>query len=193
MNATPKTPRKRIRARLEDCRSVASPRREIALWADRLEESAEGTLVRRIAFEDVEEVRLSVEPSGIGSSEPAQIICRVSGKDRTIGFSSQLSKGILKWENRADQFALFLRDIHEALNKRTDVRYIEGAPLSARLKAFLPSLLIGLAGAGLALWALLAGQIITALIGLVLAVAGGYSAWVFRPVADKPYDPKKFG
>lgn len=193
MNATPKTPRKRIRARLEDCRSVASPRREIALWADRLEESAEGALVRRIAFEDVEEVRLSVEPSGIGSSEPAQIICRVSGKDRTIGFSSQLSKGILKWENRADQFALFLRDIHEALSKRTDVRYIEGAPLSARLKAFLPSLLIGLAGAGLALWALLAGQIITALIGLVLAVAGGYSAWVFRPMADKPYDPKKFG
>lgn len=193
MSPASTTPRKRIRARLEDCRSVASPRREIVLWADRLEESAHGTLLRRIAIDEIEEVRLSVEPSGIGSSAPAQIICRVTGNGRTIGFSSQLSKGILRWENRADQFALFLRDIHDALKKRTDVLYVEGAPFTARLKAFLPSLVVGLAGIGLALWALLGGQVVTALIGLVLAVAGGYSAWVFRPMADKPYDPKKFG
>lgn len=193
MSQASTAPRKRIRARLDDRRSVISPAREIVLWADRLEESAGGTLVRRLALDEVEEVRLSVEPAGIGSSEPAQILCRVSGADRTIGFSSQFSKGPFRWENRADAFALFLRDIHGALNKRTDVRYVEGAPLTARLKAFLPSLAVGAAGLALALWALLASQIVTALIGLVLAVSGGYSAWVFRPVADKPYDPKKFG
>ena len=177
---------------LDDCRSAASPLRQITLWPDRVEETAEGTLVRRIAMETIEEVRLSVEPSGIGAKDAAQIICRVSGGGKTIAFSSLRSAGILKWENQADRFALFLRSLHAALQENADIAYIEGAPLTARLKAFLPALVIGLTGIGIALWGLTAGQIITGLIGLVLAVAGGYSAWVFRPMAEKRYDPAKF-
>ncbi|KPP82108.1 MAG: hypothetical protein HLUCCA04_05100 [Oceanicaulis sp. HLUCCA04] len=177
---------------LDDCRSAASPARQIILWPDRLEETAEGTLVRRIALETIEEVRLSVEPSGIGAKDAAQIICRVSGGGKTIAFSSLRSTGILKWENQADRFAVFLRSLHGTLTDREGVAYIEGAPLTARLKAFLPALLIAMTGVAIALWGLTAGQIITGLIGLVLAVAGGYSAWVFRPMAEKPYDPAKF-
>lgn len=179
--------------RLDDCRSAASPLRQITLWPDRLEETAEGALVRRIAIEAVDEVRLSVEPSGIGAKDPAQIICRVSAGAKTISFSSLRSTGILKWENQADQFALFLRALHGALKDRDDVSHVEGAPLDARLKAFLPALGVGVAGMVLAGWAFTAGQIIIGLIGLVLAVTGGYSAWIFRPTADKPYDPAKFG
>ncbi|MFC4726195.1 hypothetical protein AB6B38_11915 [Glycocaulis abyssi] len=179
--------------RLDDCRSAASPVRQITLWPDRLEETAEGALVRRIAIEAVDEVRLSVEPSGIGAKDPAQIICRVSAGAKTISFSSLRSTGILKWENQADRFALFLRALHGALKDRDGVSHVEGAPLKARLKAFLPALGVGIAGMVLAGWAFTAGQIIIGLIGLVLAVTGGYSAWIFRPTSDKPYDPAKFG
>lgn len=179
--------------RLDDCRSVASPSRQITLWLDRLEETAQGALVRRIAIEAIEEVRLSVEPSGMGAKDPAQIICRVSAGDRTISFSSLRSTGILKWENQADRFALFLREVHGALKEREDVAYVEGAPLAAKLKAFLPALGVGVAGTVLAGWAFTAGQIVIGLIGLVLAVTGGYSAWIFRPLGEKTYDPAKFG
>lgn len=180
-------------ARLDDCRSVASPARQITLWPDRLEESADGKLVARLGLEDIAEVRLSVEPSGIGAKDPAQIICRVSGSGRTISVSSLRSTGILKWENQADQLALFLRAVHGALKERDGVAYVEGAPLRAKLKAFLPALCVGAAGLALALWGFAQGQIITALIGLLLAVTGGYSAWIFRPLGEKPYDPAKFG
>jgi hypothetical protein len=179
--------------RLDDCRSVASPSRQITLWPDRLEETADGALVRRIAIDAIEEVRLSVEPSGIGAKDPAQIICRVSTGGKTISFSSLRSTGILKWENQADRFALFLRALHGALNAYEDVAYVEGAPLEAKLKAFLPAAAIGLAGIMLAGWAFTAGQIVIGLIGLVLGVTGGYSAWIFRPSGEKPYDPAKFG
>lgn len=172
---------------------MASPERRIALWPDRLEESADGTLVTRLALDAVREVRLSVEPSGIGAKDPAQIICRVSGAGRTVSFSSLRSTGILKWENQADRFALFLRALHGVLKTQDGVAYVEGAPLPAKLKAFVPALAVGLAGTALALWAFTVGQVITGLIGLVLAVTGGYSAWIFRPTGEKPYDPGKFG
>lgn len=178
---------------LADCRSVAAPLRQIALWPDRLEETADGVLVTRIAIPAVEELRLSVEPSGIGAKDPAQIVCRVSAGGRTIMFSSLRSTGILKWENQADRFALFLRALHGTLKDRDGVAYVEGAPLGAKLKAFLPALALGLAGVALAGWAFTAGQIVIGLIGLVLGVTGGYSAWVFRPSGEKPYDPAKFG
>lgn len=177
---------------LDDCRSAASPRRQITLWPDRLEETADGTLVTRIAIDAVEEVRLSVEPSGIGAKDPAQIVCRVRAGSRTISLSSLRSTGILKWENQADRLALFLRALHGRLEGREGVAFVEGAPLDAKLKAFLPALALGLAGLALAAWALTIGQIITGLIGLVLAVTGGYSAWIFRPSPEKPYDSQKF-
>lgn len=178
---------------LADCRSVAAPARQITLWPDRLEETADGTLSARLALDAITEVRLSVEPSGIGAKDPAQIICRVSAGARTISFSSLRSTGILKWENQADRFALFLRAVHGALKDREGVAYIEGAPLVAKLKAFLPAVLVGATGAGIALWGLTDGQIVIGLIGLVLGVTGGYSAWIFRPSGEKPYDPEKFG
>ena len=189
---TPPPPAKPLDT-LDDCRSVASPLRAIALWPDRLEETADGVLTTRFAMDAVTEVRLSVEPSGLGAKDPAQIICRVSAGDKTISFSSLRCTGIFKWENQADRFALFLRSVHGVLKARDDVAYVEGAPLPVKLKAFLPALALGLAGAALAAWALTAGQIVIGLIGLVLAVTGGYSAWIFRPSGEKPYDPAKFG
>ncbi|MFP4519658.1 MAG: hypothetical protein ACLFQ5_09390 [Oceanicaulis sp.] len=173
---------------LSERRWPLSPLLEIRLHADRLEAWAPDGLERRIALEQVTEVRLSVEPAGPQS----RVVCRVTGPDGEIVFSSYRAEKS-GWSDNALAFQRLLVALHRQLAARAGaVRFVEGQSLKFRV--------IMSAAGGAILAAALAfsaymlidrSNLVLALAGAPFMVVGAALAWAFRPGRPAPYDPEK--
>lgn len=169
-----------------DRRNATSADQLITLESKRISVSETGTLKRAIAFEDIMEVRLGVEMAGRDS----QIVCRIEGKDGTsIIFGSRSWQSLGQWENRAVLFRDFNTALHRALLPHAEsIRFIEGQPLWFGFVMSALGLVLALLGGGFALYLLLDENLI-GFGGIPGLLIGLYLAWMFRPRAQKPYDP----
>ncbi|WP_421784653.1 hypothetical protein [Hyphobacterium sp.] len=172
-----------------DRRSAGAAEQVIALEAERVSVTENGTVKRAIRYEDLREIRLSIGLAGRDS----QVLCRLTGRDNTrILFGSRSWKAIGEWENRADRFREFNAALHaRALAHAETIAFIEGQPFWSGL--LLPCIGLALAalGAAFALYFLREGNPL-ALVGLPGMAIGLYLAWILRPRPAKPYDPETY-
>lgn len=174
-------------AALDDRRPASASDRQIRLYADRIETLAEGRVDRRINIAAVREVRVSVEPAG----RDVQVLLTVSGEGRAIAGGSLSHAGPGRWRNNAVDFREFAITVLKLLKARTDVRFLEGSTLGARLPICLIAAAAALAALGFAGWALGPGESAAlGLGGLALALGAGWTGWVFRPRGAKRFDPE---
>lgn len=173
---------------MTDRRNPLRPDQAICVFDDRIEASEGDTLTRRIALDQVRQVRLSIEMAG----QQTQVVCRVAGPSGEIVFGSRRATAPGHWADNALAFRAVLVAVHEALRPRFDaVRFVEGQSLGFRLfmsglGAAMAVLALGFAG-----FMLVDGQSpMLTLAGFPFAVIGGYLAWVFRPGRPVPYDPE---
>lgn len=173
-------------ARLDDRRTATPARREVSLYPDRIEAVADGRIEQRIGLDDIDTVRISVEPAG----RDIQILCRVHGAGRTIAMGSLTRESAARWTPNALEFRRFVIALHETVRGRGEIRFVEGAPLSARLPMCALAVLVALAGLVFTgwMWAVRENAIM-GIAGLFIAGGGFYAGWVFRPVKPVPYDP----
>ena len=149
---------------------------------------AEGeSLTRRLALEEVVQLRLAIEMAGADS----QIVCRLTdraGGEITIGSRSWTGVGV--YEQRADTFSAFLTALHEALQPRwEEIRFLEGQSLAFMTAMFALGLALAALGAGGFVWfTLVQGQIL-GWGAAPFAAIGAWLALMFRPRAPKTYDP----
>lgn len=169
-----------------DRRSSTAPEQCITLESKRISVSETGTLKRAIAFDDIAEVRLGVEMAGRDS----QVVCRIAGKNGTrITFGSRHWISVGQWENRADRFRDFNAALHSALLPHANtIRFIEGQPLWVGFVMSGLGLVVALLGGGFAFY-LLRDENLIGFGGVPGLIIGLYLAWMFRPRAQKPYDP----
>ena len=173
---------------MQDRRQAMRPARTIRLYDDRLEWTEGSKLIRRLPFDQIREVRLSVEMAG----QQSQVVCRVQSGSGEIVFGSRRAVKPGVWDDNALDFQTLLVRLHETLRPHFDtVRFTEGQTLGFRLLMggigiVMTSMAISYMG-----WMLLKEQsAMMALAGLPFAVIGGYLAFVFRPGRPVPYDPE---
>lgn len=172
---------------MTDRRSLWRPACKICVFDDRLELHEAGRLVRRLAFDHLEQVRLSVELAG----QQTQVVCRASGPAGEIAFGSRRADG-LGYCDAALEFRAVLTALHVALEPRWDsVAFVEGQSTRFRL-------IMAAAGAGLAILAVVfslemfdRNAALLAFAGAPFAVGGCWLAWMFRPGRPTPYDPEQ--
>jgi len=171
---------------LHDRRNPMRPIRTVRLFEDRLEWVEDNKLVRRLAFNQIRQVRLSVEMAG----QLSQVVCRISGAEGEIVFGSRsvVSPGV--WDDNALDFQTLLVAIHSQLEPHEDqIAFLEGQTLQSRLIFSGVGLTMASAAIGYMTWILINGQsTMLAIAGLPFAVIGGYLAYVFRPGRPVPYD-----
>ena len=172
---------------LDDRRPGGASDRQVRLHPDRIESLSGRRIDQRIDLDSVKTVRVSVEPAGRG----VQVVLTVSGDGRAIAAGSLSHEGRGRWRNNAAAFRAFAIAVLETLKERTDVCFLEGSTLSARLPVCLAAVAAALAALGFAGWALgPGGSAALGLGGLALALAGGWTGWVFRPRGAKRFDPE---
>lgn len=174
-------------AAMTDRRNPLSAQKRIALFEDRLESWSGEKLERRIALDQVSQVRLSVEMAGTLS----QVVCRVAGPAGEIVFGSRKAADGAFQDNAA-QYTPLLVALHRALAPRRDaVRFVEGQSLGFRLIMSGLGLVMALAAAAIiAFFALVEESAMLAFAGFPFLVIGAYLAWVFRPAGPVRYDPE---
>jgi len=172
---------------MTDRRNPMRPARTVAVYSDRLEWLEEGVLIRRIALDQVRQVRLSVEVAG----QQTQVVCRVMGPSGEIVFGSRRVVSPSVWEDNALAFQSVLVAVHESLRDRFDtVRFVEGQSLGFKLVMTAIGVVMSLAALVFSgFMMLIEDSAMLALAGLPFVVIGGYLAWVFRPGRPVPYDP----
>ncbi|MFW6413225.1 MAG: hypothetical protein ACOC0V_03740 [Oceanicaulis sp.] len=178
---------------LTDRRSPIEPVREVAVHDDRIELSEDGALVRRLGFDTLTEVRLTVEMAG----RETQVVCRASGPAGEIAFGSRRAEGARFIDNAA-AFQHTLVALHKALKGRRTVRFVEGQTLGFRLLITGAGALIAAAALVYTGYMLIVREsAILSLIGVPVILTGGALAVLFRPGRPQPYDPdalvKRFG
>ena len=121
---------------LTDRRSLFRAESEIALFDDRIEARRGGALVRRIGFDQIKRVRLTVEPAG----QSTQIVCSVEGASGRIAFSSKRLTATKSYDDQVMAFKPMLVALHECLAEAEGgIEFLEGPSLA---------LLLGLSGLG---------------------------------------------
>ncbi len=175
-----------IKASYSDRRNATSAEQFIVLESNRISVSEGGTLKRAITFDDVREVRLGVEMAGRDS----QVVCRITAKDGTrITLGSRSWQSLGQWENRAAGFRDFNTALHRALQPYAEtIRFVEGQPLWFGFVMSGLGLMLAMLGGGFALFLLLNDNLM-GFGGVPGLIIGLYLAWMFRPRAQKPYDP----
>lgn len=172
---------------LDDRRPGSASDRQVRLHADRIETLSGQRIDQRIDLDSVKTVRVSVEPAGRG----VQVVLTVSGNGRAIAASSLSHEGRGLWRNNAAAFRAFAIAVLDTLKDRTDVLFVEGSTLTARLPVCLCALAAALAALGFSGWALgPGGSAALGLGGLALALAAGWTGWVFRPRGAERFDPE---
>lgn len=143
-----------------------------------------------IAFDDVRQVRLSVEMAG----QASQVVCRVtSSAGDEIAFGSMRCTGPGQWEANARDFQTFLQALHAALQDRPGpVNYIEGSSVKfLTVMTAIGGLLAVSSGAAFAKFFLIDENAL----GLILIPAVALGVWMMRlfwPRAPKRYDPATY-
>ncbi|XBQ17225.1 MAG: hypothetical protein ABL308_04945 [Oceanicaulis sp.] len=184
----------KLQAELTDRRNPLEPERTVSVYADRIELSEAGRLVKRIPVEAAQSVRLTVEPAG----SETQVVCRVRAASGEIAFGSRSAKGA-GWTDNALAFQAALVAVHRVLEPRWgEVAFLEGQTLGFRLAMTAAGITVASGAAAFSGYMLVVREsALLGLIGLPFAVAGGYLAWLFRPGRPAPYDPaalvKRFG
>ncbi|KAA5803957.1 hypothetical protein F1654_09200 [Alkalicaulis satelles] len=175
---------------MEVRRSPFAPTRTLSLYRDRMDLSDKGSLALRIDLAQVTEVRLTVEPAP-GVKGAALVVCRVRAGGKTMAFASRRLRPDGGWSDESYAFRRALTGLHDALRPRFgEIAFREGPSLRARL-------ILSGTGAALAAGAVLFSGFmlferqagLLAVIGLPFALTGGAITWMFRPRADKAYDP----
>lgn len=169
-----------------DRRNAAAKEQLIALESKRISVSEQGALKRAITFDDITEVRLGVEMAGRDS----QVVCRITAADGTIiVFGSRSWQSLGQWENRAVGFRDFNTALHRALLPyAATIRFIEGQPFWFGFFMSGLGLILALLGGGFAFY-LLRDENLIGFGGIPGFLIGLYLAWMFRPRAQKTYDP----
>lgn len=173
-------------AHMTDRRNPLSAEKRLAVFSDRIECWAGETLERRIALDDVSQVRLAVEMAG----STTQVVCRVTGPAGEIVFGSRQSQNGAFADNAAE-FTPVLVALHRALEPRYgDVSFVEGQSLSFRLILSGLGLVMALIAAAIIGYFLLVEEsAMLAFAGFPFLLIGGYLAWVFKPAGPVKYDP----
>lgn len=176
-------------AHMTDRRNPLRPDRELVLFADRIEWREEARLVRRIAIDQISQVRLAVEVAG----QQTQVVCRITGPAGEIVFGSRRAVAPGSWADNALEFRGFLVETHAALRPRFDaVRFVEGQSMAFRLLISALGVLMAGLGVVFAGWMMLVREsAMLAVAALPFVAIGGYLAWLFRPGFPLPYDPEK--
>jgi len=177
-----------VLSQMEDRRNSLHPNRDVRLFADRIEWLERGKLVRRIALDQVRQVRLSVEIAG----QQTQVVCRVQGPSGEIVFGSRRTVSPGVWEDNALAFQNILVGLHQSLRFRFDaVRFVEGQSLGFKLitsglGVTMATLALGFSG----FMMMVQENAVLTFASLPFAVIGGYLAWMFRPGRPVLYDPE---
>jgi hypothetical protein len=179
------TPESKL-ASMDDRRTLLSPKKHLVLFGDRLECHAGQRLERRIALDQIQQVRLAVEMAG----SQTQVVCRVTGPSGEIVFGSRAASGSA-FEDNALDFQGLLVALHRALAPRyADIAFVEGQSLGFRLIMCALGLVMGIMAAMVSAYILVVrDSVMLAFAGFPFLVIGGYLAWVFRPAGPAPYDP----
>jgi hypothetical protein len=174
-------------ASLSERRWRMSPLLEIQLHPDRLEAWSGSSLERRILLDQVQEVRMAVEPAG----PDGRVVCRVTGPSGEITFSSRRAEGA-GWADTVLDFQRLLVALHKQLAPRgAAVRYVEGQSLKFRLIMSGTGLAILSAALGFSAYMVLGqGNIVLAFAGGPFVLVGAALAWAFRPGRPAVYDPQ---
>lgn len=177
-----------VLAEMADRRNPLQPARRLALFADRLEWREDATLVRRIALEQVRQVRLSVEMAG----QQTQVVCRVTGPAGEIVFGSRRATSPGVWADNALEFRGFLVDLHAALRPHfSQIGFVEGQSMGFRVIMSGIGAVLAILGVMFAGWMMLIeASAMLAVAALPFVAIGGYLAWLFRPGFPVPYDPE---
>ncbi len=171
---------------MTDRRNPLSPEKRLQLHSDRLECWAAETLERRIALDQVTQVRLAVEMAGTLT----QVVCRVTGPSGEIVFGSRkASNGA--FDDNAAEFTPFLVAVHRALAPRAEVvNFVEGQSMGFRLIMSGMGLIMALIAAAIIGYFLIEEEsAMLAFAGFPFLLIGGYLAWVFKPAWPVKYDP----
>ncbi|MCR9129187.1 MAG: hypothetical protein NXI12_06670 [Alphaproteobacteria bacterium] len=171
---------------MTDRRNPLSPEKRLQLFEDRLECWTGETLERRIALDQVTQVRLAVEMAGTLT----QVVCRVTGPSGEIVFGSRKASNGAFGDNAAE-FTPFLVAVHRALAPRAEaVRFVEGQSMGFRLIMSGMGLIMALIAAAIIGYFLIEEEsAMLAFAGFPFLLIGGYLAWVFRPAGPVKYDP----
>ena len=173
-------------AQMTDRRNPLSPEKRLVVFSDRIECWAGETLERRIALDDVSQVRLAVEMAG----STTQVVCRVTGPAGEIVFGSRRANNGA-FDDNAGEFTPFLVAVHQALEPRyAAVSFVEGQSLCFRLIMSGLGLTMALIAAAIIGYFLLVEEsAMLAFAGFPFLLIGGYLAWVFKPAGPVKYDP----
>lgn len=174
-------------ATMSDRRNPLSAPKCVTLFDDRLECWTGETLERRIALDQVAQVRLSVEMAGTLT----QVVCRVTGPSGEIVFGSRKANNGA-FDDNAAEFTPLLVAVHRALKPRADaVKFLEGQSMGFRLIMSGLGLVMALLAAGIVGYFLLVEEsAMLAFAGFPFLLIGGYLAWVFKPAGPVKYDPE---
>lgn len=172
---------------MHDRRQAMRPARTIRLYDDRLEWVEGSKLIRRLPFDQIREVRLSVEMAG----QQSQVVCRVSSADGEIVFGSRSVVSPSVWEDNVLDFQTLIVAVHTHLKPhREHIQFVEGQTLRFRLVLSGIGASMASAAIGYSAWMLLNNEsTMLAVAGLPFAVIGGYLTYAFRPGRPVPYDP----
>lgn len=171
---------------MTDRRNPLNPEKRLQLFEDRLESWTGESLERRIALDQVTQVRLAVEMAGTLT----QVVCRVTGPSGEIVFGSRKADNGAFNDNAAE-FTPFLVAVHRALTPRAEaVKFVEGQSMGFRLIMSGLGLIMALMAAAIIGYFLIEEEsAMLAFAGFPFLLIGGYLAWVFKPAGPVKYDP----
>ncbi len=175
----------------KDRRHLGTPVLTTGLEAGAIVQTLEdGTIYKRLPLSDVREVRLTVEMAARAS----QVVCRVKddqGLEIVFGSMAFISPGV--FESRIESFQPLLRALHAALLPySTQIRFLEGQSKAFMLTMFILGGAIAALGAFFFVVLFLLQERPAGLFLIAVFAAGIWLMQLFRPRAEKCYDPAAY-